>query len=592
MKKHTLILCAMLLLNAAQAQNLKILKQKTTCVGPIGTTTAPVMPIYDNIKSIENHGYIATGGQIGGVINFNFDAGQTMIRSAPSYCHFIAKLDSNLTPYKATIALQQAPIGTGSGLMSSLSFIDRNKNVYLTGEFFGKLIIAPSAEQIMVQSTYPFGTNADNFIIKFDSAAHYQWHKILKPTNDSTAMVGIDITHVNKIGQMYLSGYYEDGFTMDSTVQAIHLGNYPKTFRLTLDSTGNLANYNELPDQPSAFYPTYRYKVLDNGQYYISTIFGGTVDLDFGTGVDLATANGFAACAISKYDSLDNYLKSVIITGSTPNGISNFFLLNEKEIVFSGNFRDTLDIDFTTNGVYNLVGMNHTMSQPNSAFLAVTDLDFNLKYGYLINDSSGIVNPFDYNENYFSETYKEQAYFFNTHSGLTKHIKLDSIGNIIVNRNQSMYTVGRQMQGGEIIVSNENNWFTGAVDMDCFGIGTSLVAAPTPYKRYLAMYDNTTNFTDTVVIGTTAPTPAPHTNVKVYPNPVRSNARGNINVQFGEGWAGSATIAIYDAMGKKVRQQTTQATTTAINISGLAAGIYTLKVSGNNANTTQKLVVY
>jgi hypothetical protein len=45
-------------------------------------------------------------------------------------------------------------------------------------------------------------------------------------------------------------------------------------------------------------------------------------------------------------------------------------------------------------------------------------------------------------------------------------------------------------------------------------------------------------------------------------------------------------------MGKKVRQQTTQATTTAINISGLAAGIYTLKVSGNNANTTHKLVVY
>jgi hypothetical protein len=88
--------------------------------------------------------------------------------------------------------------------------------------------------------------------------------------------------------------------------------------------------------------------------------------------------------------------------------------------------------------------------------------------------------------------------------------------------------------------------------------------------------------------GTTDPTPAPHSNVKVYPNPVR----GSINVQFSEGWAGSATVAIYDAMGKKVRQQTTQATTTAINISGLAAGIYTLKVSGNNANTTHKLVVY
>jgi hypothetical protein len=90
----------------------------------------------------------------------------------------------------------------------------------------------------------------------------------------------------------------------------------------------------------------------------------------------------------------------------------------------------------------------------------------------------------------------------------------------------------------------------------------------------------------------TDPTPAPHTNVKVYPNPVRSNARGSINVQFGEGWAGSATVAIYDAMGKKITQQTTQATTTTINISGLAAGIYTLKVSGNNANTTHKLVVY
>jgi hypothetical protein len=90
----------------------------------------------------------------------------------------------------------------------------------------------------------------------------------------------------------------------------------------------------------------------------------------------------------------------------------------------------------------------------------------------------------------------------------------------------------------------------------------------------------------------TDPTPAPHTNVKVYPNPVRGNAHSTINVQFSDGWAGSATIAIYDAMGKKIMQQTTQATTTAINISGLAAGIYTLKVSGNNANTTQKLVVY
>jgi hypothetical protein len=267
------------------------------------------------------------------------------------------------------------------------------------------------------------------------------------------------------------------------------------------------------------------------------------------------------------------------------------YAVDNNKIVLFGAFCDSIDINPSINQTFMIHGNPFGTTSNTNACGAYCVLDSNLNFvnggaaclaNETLNGISTAINFFDDQKDFYSLPF----FMKNNH---TLVVRTDTNFNI---QNIKNYSSGIRYQNkkGELITFGTNDMFTTDIDIDCFTTDSVIIPAFVSYPgdvTFLAIYDST-SYNNLPPIGTTDPTPTPHSNVKVYPNPVR----GSINVQFGDGWAGSATIAIYDAMGKKITQQTTQATTTTINISGLAAGIYTIKTQGNNTNTTHKLVVY
>lgn len=73
--------------------------------------------------------------------------------------------------------------------------------------------------------------------------------------------------------------------------------------------------------------------------------------------------------------------------------------------------------------------------------------------------------------------------------------------------------------------------------------------------------------------------------VKVYPNPVKAN----LNIYLPDEWT-SATIKLYNVLGKMVMQQKLTNTNNSINVKHLDRGIYLLQLESGNYHKTIKLV--
>ncbi len=72
--------------------------------------------------------------------------------------------------------------------------------------------------------------------------------------------------------------------------------------------------------------------------------------------------------------------------------------------------------------------------------------------------------------------------------------------------------------------------------------------------------------------------------LNIYPNPTSSD-----RVYITSRYAQAKTIEIYDVLGKKMLQATI--TGKELNISGLTAGVYIIKIKEGDATATRKLIV-
>jgi len=76
-----------------------------------------------------------------------------------------------------------------------------------------------------------------------------------------------------------------------------------------------------------------------------------------------------------------------------------------------------------------------------------------------------------------------------------------------------------------------------------------------------------------------------NTKLKVYPNPVSSFLYVEIPSQHE-----TATVKMYDILGKKVLEKTVSATQTTINVASLSKGIYLAKIEANGLSVTKKII--
>jgi hypothetical protein len=76
-----------------------------------------------------------------------------------------------------------------------------------------------------------------------------------------------------------------------------------------------------------------------------------------------------------------------------------------------------------------------------------------------------------------------------------------------------------------------------------------------------------------------------NTKLKVYPNPVSSLLYVEIPSQYD-----TATVKLYDILGKKVLEKTVSSTKTKINVSNLSKGVYLAKIEANGLSITKKII--
>jgi hypothetical protein len=427
------------------------------------------------------------------------------------------------------------------------------------------------------------------FVAMYDTALNLQWIKTYQPTNmvmNQPFTQEMSVKSINSNTQKMIV------YNQNTTNQTWKIGNEivpAHTSRVTIiDKNGN-TNWSYITDtlawSSSAkreLLPQY----IDNQDnlyatdyvYATQAFINDSIDVKLGAGYNNVSYSDTTDWAIiAKYTPTGTLLwHKYIATITGTNYLSNVFTDAQQNVYIDGNF--TQKIGFATDtGLYIL----NTSPNNTKRFIAKYSSVGQFLWASILPSSNRFSQlAFIYNNELCINTAKSDT---TTQSGDHYLTKLSLLDGTITNN----YTIGGalynpliNLQNDLIVSGNSDIGGTQYVDIDLDDNVDYLVRAPLFFIKYRDWNVSTD------------PTPAPHTNVKVYPNPVRSNAHSTINVQFGDGWAGSATIAIHDAMGKKLMSQATQATTTTINISGLAAGIYTLKVSGNNANTTHKLVVY
>lgn len=76
-----------------------------------------------------------------------------------------------------------------------------------------------------------------------------------------------------------------------------------------------------------------------------------------------------------------------------------------------------------------------------------------------------------------------------------------------------------------------------------------------------------------------------NTKLKVYPNPVSSLLYVEIPSQYD-----TATVKLYDILGKKVLEKTVSSTQKKINVSNLSKGVYLAKIEANGLSITKKII--
>jgi serine protease len=117
---------------------------------------------------------------------------------------------------------------------------------------------------------------------------------------------------------------------------------------------------------------------------------------------------------------------------------------------------------------------------------------------------------------------------------------------------------------------------------DSVTVAFAVLAAPTLAKLQAAAQAATAAYFPTKPLGTT---PTKKLDIQVYPNPSRGQVQVLLPVSFGP-----ATAQVLDALGREVSRQSLGAAGGELQLSKLAPGLYTLRITGASGSAVRQLV--
>lgn len=522
-------------------------------------------------------GNVYTTGHFFGTADFDPGTGTFNMTVAGGNDVFISKLNASGNFVWAK------QIGNTMSDCGNAIAVDKKGNVYTTGYFAGTVDFDPGAGSYNLTAT----GSSNMFISKLDSAGNFVWAKAMV---GSGTCIGNAIA-VDSLGNVYTTGPFTGTIDFDpgtATLNMTATGTGVKDIFISkLDTSGNFVWAKQIGGSSGITMPNAI--ALDNsGNVYTTGYFYNIVDFDPGTGVSNLTAVGYNDIFVLKLDNAGNFVWAKQFEGSSYELGLGIAVDRSNNVYTTGFFYNTVDFDPGT-GTYNM-----TNTGTYDMFISKLDGAGNFVWakqfggtqyaeGHSIKtDASGNV----YTTGLFQGTidFDPGSTAFNLTSVGSYDVfisKLDPSGNFVWAKSMGG---AAEDYGHCIAIDASDNVYTtgsflGTVDFDPDAGVYNLTPAGSSSDIFVhKISQNTTGIVNTAgtAIG------------NIYPNPTN----GIIKIETVATANNEITIQVFNALGQMlINEQTKTTGSVSLNLNQYPAGLYHIKVIGNNEILTQKSIV-
>jgi hypothetical protein len=528
---------------------------------------------YDLVNNIctDNLGNVYSTGVFRNTVDFDPGSGTTNLTSAGVQDVFVTKIDANGS---LTWALRIG--GTGIDLGNEVA-IDANGFVYVAGSFEGTVDFDPGSGTSNLTSQ----TNASTFIVKLSGSGNFVWAKTIGG-NQGTSAEGLSVT---PLGVVHLGGNYTGTCDLDpgsGTTTVITVGNIDM-YLIELDSAGDFQWGIDFGSTGLDGCAAIAEDV--NGDIVMTGYFANTCDFDPGGPTANLTAVG-NNCFVAKYSSSGNYTWAKNLGGGGTEGGADITCDFTGNVYTTGYFDGTADFDpgagttiFTagtgiSDAFVSCLDATGTFSW--AAQLGGTSVDVGQSIALDITGNVYTVGRFSLTAD-FDPGAGTQAL---TSAGVEDVFisKLSSTGAFV-----SVHKFGASGNDNANCISLDpgNNIFVGGY----FGGTTDVDPQPTTWSlTSLGLDDGYLTKYSQSGVGVDEPTDV--TFLEVFPNP----AFGWVTVTCSEDLQERSLIRVLDVDGKLMFENYFTGTTTQIDMSEYAAGVYLVQVQNENGTTTKQII--
>ncbi|MBA2611614.1 MAG: SBBP repeat-containing protein [Bacteroidetes bacterium] len=535
----------------------------------------------------DNKGNSFTTGYYNGVSDFDPGSGTYTLASNSSqdYDCFVSKLDVNGN------FIWAKKFGGLSYTIGYSIALDSIGNIYISGIFAGTVDFDPGPGLNNLVSV----ANTDGFIVKLDVNGNFVWAK--QVTGSSNGEVVINSIMIDKNNNILTTGYFAGATDFDPgsgnyVLSPINSGpyNYMDVFILKIDATGNFAWAKNFGGGDHDY--GYAIAYDNTGNIYTTGIFQGIVDFDPGPGtynLNMLAGGDY----ISKLDPNGIFLWAKNLSNISSNS-SALFDGKPKDIQLdalgniytTGNFKGTADFD-PGPGTYTL------MSNGNAdVFISKLDNAGNFIWAKSFGGTAderhtslaldGLGNIFTTGKIQLTIDFDPGpgVYSLTSTSSLDIYVsQLDVNGNFV----WATKTGGPGNNLGNCITSDHSGsiyvsgYFTNTCNFDT--LSSANLVATGSFDAFVAKYSAKDVGLNELSI---------RNNFFIYPNPV--NDELNIKFQDDELKPKDFKLEIANALGQVVLLSTASKQSYSINIKGLPAGVYQLKINSGSKQGTYKFI--
>ncbi len=272
-----------------------------------------------------------------------------------------------------TVSMPNIPKFGITGNLPSIA-TDDNGNIYISDRHTDTSYFTPPATTASIVCSTAANFNSNIYIAKFSPIGQLIWVKNMNTgsgglTNPlSTGIMNTTIKVLNNT--IYLAGsFMGDSLDFDPSPTAsayLSVVNSPmsnqnwNTFMAAYDLNGNYKWAKQLKSNYNNFLATMKVDACSNiyisGDYFLSLDFDLSPTQSSVLTSTICNTNAFLA----KYDSVGNYKWVIGLVGKTFNSMPDYlevhsrlnFVIDKRDIYFTGTYKDTLDFDPSTNNTY------------------------------------------------------------------------------------------------------------------------------------------------------------------------------------------------------------------------------------------------